>query len=95
MCSEREPLDCHRCLLVARALAARGASIGHILNDGAIEPHATTEQRLLRLADADNDLFASGQQERLAAAYRRRSRAIAYRIKKAANAANVRKEKSC
>ena len=94
MCSEREPLDCHRCLLVARALAARGASIGHILYDGAIEPHATTEQRLLRLADADNDLFASGQQERLAAAYRRRSRAIAYRIKKAANAATVRKEKS-
>ncbi len=94
MCSEREPLDCHRCLLVARALAARSASISHILYDGAIEPHATTEQRLLRLADADNDLFASGQHARLAAAYRRRSRAVAYRIKKAANAATVRKEKS-
>ncbi len=24
MCAEREPLDCHRCLLVARALAERG-----------------------------------------------------------------------
>jgi uncharacterized protein (DUF488 family) len=94
MCSEREPLDCHRCLLVARALAVRGAKIGHILYDGAIEPHATTEQRLLRLADADNDLFASGQHARLAAAYRRRSRAVAYRIKKAANAATMRKEKS-
>jgi uncharacterized protein (DUF488 family) len=92
MCSEREPLDCHRCLLVARALAARGASIGHILYDGSIEPHTTTEQRLLQLADADNDLFASGQQERLAAAYRRRSRAVAYRVKKAATAATVRKE---
>ncbi|HTE77743.1 MAG TPA: DUF488 domain-containing protein [Xanthobacteraceae bacterium] len=94
MCSEREPLDCHRCLLVARALAVRGAKIGHILYDGSIEPHATTEQRLLRLADADNHLFASGQHARLAAAYRRRSRAVAYRIKKAANAATMRKEKS-
>jgi uncharacterized protein (DUF488 family) len=94
MCSEREPLDCHRCLLVTRALAARGASVGHILYDGAIEPHAITEQRLLQLADADNDLFASGQQEQLAAAYRRRSRGVAYRIKKAANAATMRKEKS-
>jgi uncharacterized protein (DUF488 family) len=94
MCSEREPLDCHRCLLVARALAARGASIGHILYDGAIEPHATTEQRLLQLADADNDLFASGQHDRLAAAYRRRSRAVAYRVKNAANAATVRQKKS-
>ena len=75
--------------LVARALAARGASIGHILYDGAIEPHATTEQRLLQLADADNDLFVSGQHDRLAAAYRRRSRAVAYRVKNAANAATV------
>jgi uncharacterized protein (DUF488 family) len=84
MCSEREPLDCHRCLLVARALAARGASIGHILYDGAIEPHATTEQRLLQLADADNDLFVSGQHDRLAAAYRRRARAVAFRRKASA-----------
>jgi len=94
MCSEREPLDCHRCLLVARALAGSGASVGHILYDGAIEPHATTEQRLLQLADADNDLFVSGQHDRLAAAYRRRSRAVAYRVKKAANAATVRQKKS-
>ena len=49
MCAEREPLDCHRCLLVARALAARGSTIGHILHDGTIEPHAATEQRLLAL----------------------------------------------
>jgi hypothetical protein len=77
---------------VARALAARGASVGHILYDGSIEPHATTEQRLLQLADADNDLFLSGQHHRLAAAYRRRSRAVAYRIKKAANAATMRKK---
>ena len=49
MCAEREPLDCHRCLLVARALAERGFSIGHILHDGTIEPHAATEQRLLDL----------------------------------------------
>jgi uncharacterized protein (DUF488 family) len=94
MCSEREPLDCHRCLLVGRAVAARGASIGHILYDGSIEPHATTERRFLQLADADNDLFASGQHDRLAAAYRRRSRAVAYRVKMATHAAALRQKKS-
>src|SRR6266851_10371253 len=47
MCAEREPLDCHRCLLVARALAERGLTIGHILHDGTVEPHAATERRLL------------------------------------------------
>src|SRR5712691_2236952 len=52
MCAEREPLDCHRCLLVARALAGRGFKPGHILADGAIEPQAVTERRLLALAGA-------------------------------------------
>ncbi len=86
MCAEREPLDCHRCLLVARALAARGLAVGHILHDGTIEPQRTTEERLLALAGAagaaeDSDLFAPGQDARLAAAYRRRARAVAYRVK--------------
>ena len=79
MCSEREPIDCHRCLLVARALAARGVTIGHILHDGSVESHAATERRLLELAGRDGDLFAAGQDARLAAAYRLRAHAVAYR----------------
>jgi uncharacterized protein (DUF488 family) len=86
MCSEREPLDCHRCLLVARALAERGATIGHILPDGAIESHAATERRLIELVEpAGGDLFVTGLNERLAAAYRRRARAVAYRAKNRAD----------
>jgi uncharacterized protein (DUF488 family) len=81
MCAEREPLDCHRCLLVARALGECGLAIGHILHDATIEPHQATEQRLLALCGDDDDLFAPGQNERLAAAYRRRARAVAFRAK--------------
>lgn len=90
MCVEREPLDCHRCLLVARALAARGFAIGYILYDGTIEPHAATERRLLELESdgidpldlfATGDLLTTGLGERMAAAYRRRARAVAYRAK--------------
>ena len=36
MCAEREPLDCHRTLLVAPALEAAGAEVVHILADGAL-----------------------------------------------------------
>lgn len=79
MCAEREPLDCHRCLLVARALAERGLAVGHILHDGSIEPHVITQARLLALSGVDDDLFVTGQSERLAAAYRRRAGAVAYR----------------
>ena len=83
MCAEREPLDCHRCLLVSRALAARGVAIGHVLHDGSVEPHPVTEQRLMQWAQssAEPDLFVTGHNERLAAAYRRRGRAAGYKAK--------------
>ncbi len=47
MCSEKEPLDCHRTLLIARALVERGFSVQHILADGSMEPHDDTINRLL------------------------------------------------
>jgi uncharacterized protein (DUF488 family) len=86
MCAEREPLDCHRCLLVARALSERGLTVGHILHDGTIEAHAAAEQRLMDWSAAGDDLFVTGQTQRLAAAYQRRARAIAFRGKAAPGA---------
>jgi uncharacterized protein (DUF488 family) len=80
LCSEREPLDCHRCLLVGRALAERGVTPGHIRADGTIEPHAMTEQRLLKLAGGEADLFGDPA-ARLADAYRQCARRVAARRK--------------
>jgi uncharacterized protein (DUF488 family) len=81
MCSEREPLDCHRCLLVGRVMAQRGWSIGHILGDGSIEPHSATEERLLAglRPGTGSDLFGD-RESRLAEAYRHRARRIAARL---------------
>jgi uncharacterized protein (DUF488 family) len=81
MCSEREPLDCHRCLLIAPQLTQRGLNVGHILADGMIEPHPATEERLLALAGSAPDLFGADRSERLAAAYRRRAGSAAFRPK--------------
>jgi hypothetical protein len=53
---------------------------GHIRGDGSIEPHAATEQRLLKLAGGEADLFRDPA-ARLAEAYRRRARAVAARRK--------------
>jgi uncharacterized protein (DUF488 family) len=92
MCAEREPLDCHRCLLVARSLDQRGLAVGHILHEGAIESHRITEQRLLALSGEGDDLFLTGQGGRLAAAYRCRARAVAYRAP-GAKGANLAAEK--
>jgi len=81
MCSEREPLDCHRCLLVGRTLAKLGCKISHILGDGSIEQHPATEERLLAglRPGAGSDLFGN-RQSRLAEAYRRRADRIAARL---------------
>jgi uncharacterized protein (DUF488 family) len=93
MCAEREPLDCHRCLLAARALAGRGLAVGHILHDGVVEPHPATEQRLLAWDAKAVDLFVTGQNDRLAAAYRRRARAVAYRVRESTIGAKTVAEK--
>ena len=59
MCAEKDPLDCHRTLLVARALDDRGVAVAHILADGGLEPHARTMDRLIAKFDLrpDGDLF--------------------------------------
>jgi uncharacterized protein (DUF488 family) len=78
MCSEADPLECHRCLLVGRALADEGADVGHILASGEVMTHVEAEDRLLALQNlAEEGLFAS-REERLAEAYRSRSRKHAY-----------------
>jgi uncharacterized protein (DUF488 family) len=78
MCSERDPLDCHRCLLVGRALAQRGIRVTHILGDGRIVSHCEIEDKLLALSGRSNEDFFAPRSERLATAYRERARKVAF-----------------
>ncbi len=75
MCSEKEPLDCHRTLLIAHALTTEysidDGRMQHILADGRLESHANAIQRLLDSAQSKKaqirqyDMFAppSGSDE--------------------------------
>ena len=48
MCAEKEPLHCHRTLLVGHELdKMNGVDVTHILPDGRLEPHMDTMSRLL------------------------------------------------
>lgn len=63
MCAEKEPLECHRTLLVARALVERGVAVEHILADGSLESHDGALTRLLELVGLpEQDLFRGRQQ---------------------------------
>ena len=77
MCSEAAPLDCHRCLLVGRALHERSVEVIHLLADGSECDQAAVEQQLIEMAGGDRDFFQNPA-ERLAAAYRKRAKKVAY-----------------
>lgn len=78
MCAEKDPLTCHRAILVCRHLAERGVKIAHILEDGRLESHDDAVSRLLReLELPESDLFQS-RDEVVDEAYARRGQQIAY-----------------
>jgi uncharacterized protein (DUF488 family) len=78
MCAEKEPLNCHRTLLVSRALETRGASIVHVLEDGRTEAQSQTMSRLLDMLELPQvDMFRS-REELVAKACAIREEKIAY-----------------
>ena len=78
MCAEKDPIDCHRTILVGRELLRRGVDVAHILADGRLEPHEETMGRLLtRLGMAEPNLFFS-RAELTEQAYDAQAARIAY-----------------
>ena len=79
MCAEKEPLECHRTILVARRLVACGIDVQHIHGDGKLESHADALMRLVALLNLPQaDLFNPPQEDLFAAAYRAQEERIAY-----------------
>lgn len=46
MCSEKDPFDCHRFVLISKELNQHDVSIDHILNEGGINSQIEMESRL-------------------------------------------------
>ncbi len=87
MCAEKEPLECHRTILVARHLAALGIPVAHIHADGRVESHEAALSRLARILNLpEQDMFHS-HEELMAEAYRRQEERIAYEVGEASGAA--------
>lgn len=86
MCSEKEPIDCHRSILISRAFKDKGIEVNHILGNGKIETQNGLENRLLELYDFPTDyqpsLFSfSNDNEKvdyLDKAYKKRNKEIGY-----------------
>jgi uncharacterized protein (DUF488 family) len=78
MCAEKDPLTCHRAILVCRHLRDTLSPIQHIREDGRLESHEELESRLLATAGLpEGDLFQS-REELLEQAYDWQGDRIAY-----------------
>jgi uncharacterized protein (DUF488 family) len=78
MCAEREPLNCHRGLLISRILVSQGADVLHIHADGRLETHRDAERRLLQLMGLHEPNLFRTEDQVLAEAYERQEARVAY-----------------
>lgn len=81
LCAEKDPLDCHRTILVCPALAAQNVGARHIHADGSLEHGADFDERLIgAMGLGAPDLFRD-HANLVGAAYRRRGLVTAFRRK--------------
>jgi len=78
MCAEKDPLTCHRTVLVAHFSRDHFSDTLHILEDGSIESRADADLRLLREYKLEKEDFFSPYKDRLNLAYSKRAEKIAY-----------------
>ena len=78
MCAEKDPLTCHRTILIARQLVKLGVRVEHILYDGTLETHEDALNRLLdQHSLSEEDMFRS-RDDAIEEAYRIQGERIAY-----------------
>jgi uncharacterized protein (DUF488 family) len=60
MCAEKDPITCHRMVLICHALRTAHLEIFHVCADGSLEPNADAERRMIAAVRLPlSDLFTS------------------------------------
>jgi uncharacterized protein (DUF488 family) len=57
MCAEKDPMTCHRSILICRNLRERGIDIRHIIDRDTLEKQADLEKRLIAQLKLHPDMF--------------------------------------
>jgi uncharacterized protein (DUF488 family) len=81
MCAEKEPLECHRTILISRHLVEQGVHVCHILSDGRLEEHEQAMQRLIDILKLRQLNMFRPIDDVIRDAYRIQGDAIAYEKK--------------
>jgi hypothetical protein len=78
MCAEKDPIECHRAILVGRELIERRFPLLHIHSDGRLESQAELMARLRQVLGIGEPDMVSTADDLDADAYRRQRERIAY-----------------
>jgi uncharacterized protein (DUF488 family) len=79
LCAEKDPLTCHRTILICRHLRGKGFPIQHILLDGSLESHEAAEDRLLRILGTNQPSLFATRNQLIEQAYDEQGNKIAFR----------------
>lgn len=79
MCSEKNPIDCHRTILISKILKENGMNTKHIISDTEVIDQNQIEQQLQKKFKLEPQLFdtENAAQERIADAYKKQENRIA------------------
>jgi len=78
MCAEKEPVTCHRAILVARAFYEDGYPVTHILPNGDTKTQTDIEDELLQMNPPT--LFDDSEIDSLVLAYRKQNEKIGFKL---------------
>ena len=83
MCAEKEPLDCHRTILVSQAMfeGERKIEVSHIHANGTLECHSAALDRLMDMTGLSGQDFFTDDSEQLQEALAKQESKIAYKKK--------------
>lgn len=81
MCAEKDPIECHRSILISRYLSQQSVIIEHIRSNGALETHYELEERLLNICKISKEDMFKTPEQCLAEAYQIQGNRIAYQDK--------------
>ena len=86
MCTEKDPVECHRAILVTNAFYKAGYSIEHIMPDNTIQTQQDINERLLGMYYPDRNqisLFSTenlSTEQYLIKAYKKQNKKIGYHL---------------
>jgi uncharacterized protein (DUF488 family) len=78
MCAEKDPLNCHRTILICRHLRTTDLMIKHILEDGRVETQTEAEQRLIDRLNLPKPNLLTNFENLIEQAYNIQDQKIAY-----------------